>query len=63
MIRSIRTDPSSRSPSRCRGCLETIEAELANEKLGAGDGRRLHRLAELIRELFAPTREGSPNLT
>jgi hypothetical protein len=35
--------------------LGNIEAELANEKLEAGDGRRLHRRAELIRELLAPT--------
>jgi hypothetical protein len=32
--------------------LENIEAELANEKLEAGDVRRLCRRAELIRSLL-----------
>ena len=38
--------------------LENIEAELANERLEAGDVRRLCRRAELIRSLLAPG--GSP---
>ena len=36
--------------------LENIEAELANEKLEAGEERRLSRRAELIRWLLARSR-------
>jgi len=36
--------------------LESIEAELANEKLEAGDVRHLCRRAELIRWLLASSR-------
>ena len=34
--------------------LENIEAELADEKIGAAEKCRLRRRAELIRRLFAP---------
>ena len=34
--------------------LENIEAELGNERLEAGDVRRLYQRAELIRSLLAP---------
>jgi hypothetical protein len=36
--------------------LENVEAELANEKLEAGEERRLCRRAELIRWLLARSR-------
>jgi hypothetical protein len=36
--------------------LENVEAELANEKLEAGEERRLCRCAELIRWLLARSR-------
>jgi len=36
--------------------LESIEADLANEKLGAAENSRLCQRAELIRGLLAPSR-------
>jgi len=36
--------------------LEKVEAELGNKKSGAARKEHLHRRAELIRELLAPTR-------
>jgi len=40
--------------------LENIEAQLANERLEAGDVRRLCRRAELIRWLLAGSRRQEP---